>query len=90
MFTDTYSISPTNSVLSADFSHRKSFLADNDYSSSLGSEQDTLHTTARSPPPPVSFSPRYSSPPAGSGGKYMFIMNHYQPHPPCNPQQSNP
>ncbi|KAG0792088.1 hypothetical protein G6F16_004230 [Rhizopus arrhizus] len=71
MFTDTYSISPTNSVLSADFSHRKSFLADNDYSSSLGSEQDTLHTTARSPPPPVSFSPRYSSPPAGSGGKYM-------------------
>ncbi|KAG0904370.1 hypothetical protein G6F34_000245 [Rhizopus arrhizus] len=70
------STSPTSSILSAsgDVYHRKSFLADVEYNSIPGSEHDTPHVqhTTRSPPPTsTSFSPKYSSPPAGSGGKYM-------------------
>lgn len=61
---ENYPTSPTGSIPGGDLSHRKSFLYDIDYSSSPGSD-DLYH---RSPPPPL---PRYSSPPAGSGGKYM-------------------
>ncbi|KAI7898111.1 uncharacterized protein BX663DRAFT_462531 [Cokeromyces recurvatus] len=52
--------SPTNS-LPGDY--RRSLLADVEYSSSPGSELNEI-PHARSPP-------RYASPPAGSGGKYM-------------------
>ncbi|KAG2231009.1 hypothetical protein INT48_001616 [Thamnidium elegans] len=71
---ENYPTSPSGSVSGGDFSNRKSFLFDMDYSSSPGSDNDILYH--RSPPPPStllssSTTPRYSSPPAGSGAKYM-------------------
>ncbi|RCI03653.1 hypothetical protein CU098_002600, partial [Rhizopus stolonifer] len=56
-------ISPTG------FDYRK--LTDMEYSSSPGSEVNESHASRSPPPPSACFSPRYSSPPAGSGGKYM-------------------
>lgn len=84
-FDTTYPASPTGST-SGDVTYRKSLLADAEYSSSPGSDINDiippsfLHQGTRSPPPPpvttstttsTPFSPRYSSSPAGSGGKYM-------------------
>jgi hypothetical protein len=77
-----YPTSPTGSMIGGDLSHRRSFLTDIDYSSSPGSDFTSdipqglqQQFGARSPPATStsssSFSPRYSSPPAGSGGKYM-------------------
>lgn len=71
---ENYPTSPSGSVSGGDFSNRRSFLFDMDYSSSPGSDNDILYH--RSPPPPPtllssSTTPRYSSPPAGSGAKYM-------------------
>lgn len=73
---ENYPTSPTNSMYGELYNtNRRSFLND-EYSSSPGSDyNDTPQHSTRSPPPPPlstsSFSPRYSSPPAGSGGKYM-------------------
>ncbi|KAI8970228.1 hypothetical protein BDF20DRAFT_838604 [Mycotypha africana] len=79
-FTDyTNSSSPTSSVSGGDFSRRKSIVADMDPNS--GEQHNIPQSISsqglRSPPPTTStssssFSPRYSSPPAGSGGKYMI------------------
>ncbi|KAI8879335.1 hypothetical protein K501DRAFT_287436, partial [Backusella circina FSU 941] len=65
---DTNLASPTGSDFNMS-SGRRSFLENNnmEYNSSPGSEIDTPHLQQRSP---IS-SPRYASPPAGSGGKYM-------------------
>ncbi|GAA5803497.1 hypothetical protein HPULCUR_008979 [Helicostylum pulchrum] len=72
---ENYPTSPSGSVSGGDFSNRKSFLFDMDYSSSPGSDNDILYHRSPPPPPPTSLSssttPRYSSPPAGSGAKYM-------------------
>jgi hypothetical protein len=77
-----YPTSPTGSIVErGDLSHRRSFLTDIDYSSSPGSDTAIdipqglqQQFGARSPPATSisssSFSTRYSSPPAGSGGKY--------------------
>jgi hypothetical protein len=66
---DNYPTSPTGSISGGDLSNRKSFLFDIDYSSSPGSDNNDIYH--RSPPPLPLSNPRYSSPPAGSGGKYM-------------------
>lgn len=69
---ENYPTSPSGSVSAGNStggefsSNRRSFLFDMDYSSSPGSDNDYMYH--RSPPPPPL---RYSSPPAGSGGKYM-------------------
>lgn len=82
---NNYPTSPTGSFSGGDLSYRRSFVTDIDYSSSPGSESNDIPQSSiiyqqqqgvRSPPPATStstssFSPRYSSPPAGSGGKYM-------------------
>lgn len=82
---NNYPTSPTGSISGGDLSYRRSFATDVDYSSSPGSEPNDIPQSSiiyqhpqgvRSPPPATStstssFSPRYSSPPAGSGGKYM-------------------
>lgn len=79
-----YPTSPIGSTSGGDLSHKKLILPDIDSISSSGSEAieipnlTQMQQGARSPPVPLapitttsSISPRYSSPPAGSGGKYL-------------------
>lgn len=75
-----YPTSPTGSIIGGDLSHRRSFLTEIDYSISPGSDNNDIphgsqqqqqQQVGTRSPPATSFSPRYSSPPAGSGGKYM-------------------
>ncbi|KAI9010476.1 hypothetical protein CLU79DRAFT_773210 [Phycomyces nitens] len=65
--------SPTDPQIDS-HAHRRSFLSDMDYGSP-GSEFDTISPQHHFSTPALgqqSFSPRYASPPAGSGGKYMI------------------